>query len=151
MSDVTANAALPVIDDDVPYDDMVIVRDIAFDVVPLHELEGRQPFSGIAHIAYIPDGHTIGAPTLARIVDRCARRSPSEARLARDITRRVEEELRPRGVAVVVRATSPWIATQRGHARGATAITTSTTGLFRYDTAKRSEFLRIIGPAGPRR
>src|SRR5262245_60581344 len=149
---VCAASELPDVAHDSSYDDMVMVRDIAFDVLPLAPLESRVPFTGVAHIAYLPDGRTVAPSQLARIVDRCARRSHSQAHLAREITRRVEEAATPRGVGVVVTSTSPATALPgNGSTRGATAITTATTGVFRYDTAKRSEFLRLTGPVGARR
>ena len=53
------------------YDEMVVVRDIAFHSICEHHM---LPFMGKAHVAYIPDGKLVGISKIARVVDCFARR-----------------------------------------------------------------------------
>lgn len=63
------------------------------------------PFVGKAHIAYIPaDNRIIGLSKFARIVDCFARRPQVQERLTHDVADFLNEELRPKGVAVILEA-----------------------------------------------
>ena len=83
-------------------DEMVVVRDIPMYSMCEHHL---LPFIGKAHIAYIPaDGKVIGLSKLARIVSDFAKRPQLQERLTSQIADFLEENLSPKGVAVVVEA-----------------------------------------------
>src|SRR4029079_6838049 len=53
------------------YDDLVLVRDIAFNSACEHHM---MPFTGVAHVAYMPVDRVVGLSKLARLVDVYARR-----------------------------------------------------------------------------
>ena len=83
-------------------DEMVVVRDIPMYSMCEHHL---LPFIGKAHIAYIPaEGKVIGLSKLARIVSDFAKRPQLQERLTSQIADFLEENLSPKGVAVVVEA-----------------------------------------------
>ena len=83
-------------------DEMVIVRDIPFSSMCEHHL---LPFVGKAHIAYIPsDNKIIGLSKLARIVDNFAKRPQVQERLTHDIADFLNDNLSPKGVAVIIEA-----------------------------------------------
>jgi GTP cyclohydrolase I len=110
---------------DVTYDEqheeMIVLRDIAFYSMCEHHL---MPFSGVAHVAYIPRGRIVGISKLARVVDCLARR--------------------PQGVAVVVKAEHLCM-TMRGIKKPGTKVVTSATrGGFRDRQATRMEFLALL-------
>ena len=87
-------------------DEMVVVRDIPMYSMCEHHL---LPFIGKAHIAYIPaEGKVIGLSKLARIVSDFAKRPQLQERLTSQIADFLEENLSPKGVAVVVEAEHLW-------------------------------------------
>src|SRR5207237_2231799 len=53
------------------YDEVVLLRDIEFHSLCEHHL---LPFTGRAHVAYLPDGKVVGLSKLARLVEGFARR-----------------------------------------------------------------------------
>ena len=83
------------------YDELVLVRDIAFNSVCEHHL---LPFMGQAHIGYIPNGRVLGLSKLARVVEGFARRPQVQERLTAEVADCIWENLKPEGVAVVIDA-----------------------------------------------
>ncbi len=64
------------------YDEIVLVRDITFHSMCEHHL---LPFTGVAHIAYLPSGAVVGLSKLARLVDEVARRPQVQERMTQTI------------------------------------------------------------------
>ena len=83
------------------YDELVLVRDIPFTSMCEHHL---LPFSGIAHVAYMPQGRVTGLSKLARVVEEVARRPQVQERMTQTIADLIDRELESAGVAVVVQA-----------------------------------------------
>lgn len=65
---------------DEPCDEMVLVRGIKFTSLCEHHM---LPFTGVAHVAYLPQGRVIGLSKLARLVDLYARRFQVQERRLR--------------------------------------------------------------------
>ncbi len=84
------------------YDEVVLVRDIEFCSMCEHHL---LPFTGKAHIGYLPDGKVVGLSKLGRVVEGVARRPQVQERMTETIADMIENELGARGVAVVLEAT----------------------------------------------
>jgi GTP cyclohydrolase I len=134
---------------DVTYDEnheeMVVLRDIPFYSICEHHL---LPFSGIAHVAYIPHGRIVGISKLARVVDCLAKRLQVQERLTSQIADLIDERLKPRGVAVVVKAEHLCM-TMRGIRKpGSKVVTSATRGAFRGRQATRMEFLALLNGGG---
>ena len=83
------------------YDQMVLVKNVEFYSLCEHHL---LPFTGKAHIAYLPAGRVIGLSKLPRLLDVYARRLQLQERLTQQVAEGVQEAVGPRGVAVMVEA-----------------------------------------------
>ena len=123
------------------YDEMVVLRDIAFESHCEHHLA---PIIGRAHIGYLPTARIVGISKLARVVDGYARRLQVQEKLTAQIAACVNDVLKPRGVGVVIEATHECMTTRGVHKRGVSMITSRMLGAFREDARTRAEFLRFI-------
>ena len=136
----------------VPYNEMVIVRDLDLYSMCEHHM---LPFFGRCHVAYIPDGRVIGLSKLPRIVDAFARRLQVQERLTSQIAETIEEKVRPLGVAVVIEATHLCMAMRGVEKQSSVTVTSAMRGVFHKDVRTRAEFLELIhyrgGPAAPSR
>ena len=123
------------------YDEVVLVRDIDFCSMCEHHL---LPFTGKAHVGYLPDGKVVGLSKLARVVEEVARRPQVQERMTEVIADLIESELSARGVAVVLEASHSCM-TIRGIRRpGSLCMTSAMRGVFRNDPASRAEILGLI-------
>ena len=136
----------------VPYNEMVIVRDIDMYSMCEHHM---LPFFGKCHVAYIPDGKVIGLSKVPRIVDAFARRLQVQERLTSQIAETIEDKIRPLGVAVVIEATHLCMAMRGVEKQNSVTVTSAMRGVFHRDVRTRAEFLELIhyrgGPAVPTR
>ncbi len=126
------------------HDEMVMVRDITLTSMCEHHLV---PFIGKAHVAYIPnnDGRVTGLSKLARLVDAYAKRPQVQERLTTQIAEEIERTLQPKGVLVVIEAEHLCMSMRGVRKPGASTVTSAVRGLFRTNTATRSEAMRFIG------
>src|SRR5690349_8073929 len=121
--------------------EMIIVKDIELYSLCEHHM---LPFSGKAHVAYIPNGWITGLSKIARVVDVYARRLQVQERLTTQILDALQTALDPLGVAVVIEARH-YCMMMRGVSKQNSVTTTSAfSGEFLNQTT-RSEFLRLIG------
>ena len=123
-------------------DEMVIVKDIPFYSMCEHHL---LPFFGKAHIGYIPsDNKIIGLSKLARIVDNFAKKPQVQERLTSDIADFLNDNLQPKGVAVIMEAEHMCM-TMRGIKKpGSKTITTVAKGIYKEDREERKEILSLM-------
>jgi GTP cyclohydrolase I len=119
------------------YDELVLVRDIPFGSLCEHHL---LPFRGVAHVGYLPGDRLIGLSKLARIVDAVSRDLQVQERMTMQIAERLERELRPRGVGVVLRAEHTCMTTRGALATGSQTTTSRFTGALTDDERLRSRF-----------
>ena len=123
------------------YDEIVLVRDISFCSMCEHHL---LPFTGIAHIAYLPAGSVVGLSKLARLVDEVARRPQVQERMTQTIADLMENRLQARGVAVVLEATHSCMTIRGVKKPGSMCLTSAMRGAFREDLKSRAEVLELI-------
>jgi len=123
------------------YDEMVLVRDISFTSMCEHHL---LPFSGVAHVAYIPNGRVTGLSKLARVVDEVARRPQVQERMTGQIADMVEQELDSQGVAVVVSAEHSCMSIRGIRKPGSRTVTSALRGVFKTNESSRAEVMSLI-------
>ena len=121
-------------------DDMIVQTGIPFYSLCEHHLA---PFFGIASVAYIPKGRIVGLSKLARAVDWYSRRLQNQERITHQVAERIEKELSPEGVAVVLKGRHLCME-MRGIKKSGTETTTSRmTGAFFENPSARAEFLSL--------
>lgn len=124
------------------YDEMVVLRDIAFESHCEHHMA---PIIGRAHVGYLPTDRVVGISKLARVVEAYARRFQVQEKMTAQIAHCIQEVLAPRGVGVVIEASHQCMTTRGVHKTGVSMVTSQLLGSFRADPATRSEFLRLVG------
>jgi len=127
---------------EVPYDEMLIVKDIELFSLCEHHL---LPFFGKCHVAYLPDRKVIGLSKVPRLVDMYARRLQVQERLTIQIAETINEKIQPRGVAVVVEAQHLCMVMRGVEKQHSTTVTSSMLGAFKENQNTRNEFLNLIG------
>lgn len=123
------------------YDEMVLVRDINFRSMCEHHL---LPFTGRAHIGYLPEGKVVGLSKLARVVDAVASRPQVQERMTEAIADLLMHEVGARGVAVVIEATHTCMTIRGVKKPGSLCVTSAMKGLFRTNLSTRSEVMQLI-------
>ena len=125
------------------YDEMIVVPNIEFASMCEHHF---LPFTGRAHVAYIPGDCVVGLSKIPRVVEFYARFPQIQERMTRQIAELIQKVLQPRGVAVVLEA-SHMCMTMRGVKKpGASMVTTQLLGRFKTDEKTRAEFMAYIKP-----
>ena len=124
------------------HEEIVLIKDIPLYSVCEHHL---LPFTGIAHVAYIPKkGKVMGLSKIARIVDTIAKRPQLQERLTSEIADVIMETINPLGVAIVVEAEHLCM-TMRGIKKpGSRTITSALRGTIKTDARTRSEVMALI-------
>lgn len=129
---------------DVEYgeDEMVVVADIEYGSMCEHHM---LPFTGKAHVAYIPGEKVVGLSKIPRIVDMFARRLQVQERLTNEITDALESAIKPKGVIVLLEGQHSCASLRGVKKHGVNMMTTAKRGVFKTDTQLRGEFFRMIG------
>jgi len=123
------------------YDEIVVLRDIAFESHCEHHLA---PIIGRAHIGYLPRHRVVGISKLARLVDVYARRLQIQEKMTAEIASCLDVVLKPFGVAVVIEAVHQCMTTRGVHKTGVSMVTSRMLGVFRTHEETRQEFLSAI-------
>lgn len=123
------------------YDEMVVVCDIPLQSICEHHL---LPFTGTAHVGYLPGERILGLSKFARVVEMFSRRPQVQERLTRQITDWLDRELAPRGVGVVLEAEHSCMSLRGAKVAGARTRTAALTGAMRSDPATRAEFFEAV-------
>ena len=129
------------------YDEIVLVRDIAFHSVCEHHL---LPFMGHAHIGYLPDGKVLGLSKLARVVETLSHRPQVQERMTEQIADLLVHDLGAKGAAVVVEASHTCMTIRGVRKPGSVCVTSAMKGLFRSNMSSRAEVMALIYGNGRR-
>jgi len=123
------------------YDEMVIVRDIAFYSMCEHHM---LPFFGRAHVAYLPNKKIIGLSKIPKIVEVFARRLQVQERLTMDVAYTLAEKLKPIGVGVIMEARHLCMEMRGAESHHSPTTTSCMLGVFKKDARTRKEFLELV-------
>lgn len=123
------------------YDDLVLVRDIPFYAHCEHHMV---PFFGKVHIAYLPHDGVVGLSKLARLVEVFARRLQTQETMTAQIIDAINENLGPRGTAVMLEAEHMCMTMRGVKAHDVKTITHRFTGVFAEDRVEQDRFLAMV-------
>jgi GTP cyclohydrolase I len=123
-------------------DELIAVTNIQFVSLCSHHLF---PFIGKAHVAYVPALKVAGLSKLVRTVQYYSKGLWIQEKLTDRIVDRIQEELDPIGVAVILQAEHLCYTIRGAQAPGTTTTTSAMKGAFLDPTKKaRDEFFEII-------
>jgi len=122
------------------YDELVLARNI-----PVHSLceHHMLPFTGVAHVGYLPGERILGLSKLARVVELFARDLQVQERLTVQVANWLQEHLAPKGVGVVIEAEHMCMSMRGVRASGSRTITSAVHGVLREDARSRQEFFAL--------
>jgi GTP cyclohydrolase I len=124
------------------YKDMVVLTDIDFESHCEHHMA---PFIGRAHVAYVPNGRVVGVSKIVRVVNAFSKRLQVQEKLTQQIADAINEELQPKGVAVMLQAQHECMTTRGVYKNNIEMKTCALLGQFEQDDRIREEFFRMIG------
>ena len=123
------------------YDGIVLLSNIEFHSTCEHHL---QPFSGKAHVAYIPVDRIVGISKLARIVDHHALRLQNQERITKGVADDLETHLAPLGCAVIIEAAHGCMQCRGVGKQNAVMTTSAMRGVFFDNSEARAELMQLI-------
>jgi GTP cyclohydrolase I len=123
------------------YDEMILLRGIRFESHCEHHMA---PVIGQAWVGYVPNGRVVGISKLARVVDVFARRLQVQEKLTAQIADTVNDILKPKGVAVVIKASHHCMTTRGVHKPDTDLVTSRMIGCFKDNAQMRQEFLMSV-------
>ena len=126
------------------YDELVIARDIPLTSLCEHHL---LPLTGVVSVGYLPGDRILGQSKLARVVELFARRLQVQERLTKQVADWLQDQLRPKGVGVVIQAEHLCMSLRGVQAPGCRTVTSALHGLLREDPRSRAEFFALAGVA----
>src|SRR3954453_14082230 len=123
------------------YDEMVLLKDIQFESFCEHHL---LPFTGRAHVAYLPNGKVIGLSKIPRVIDVLSKRPQMQERLTEELADLLMKELDAKGVAVVIEASHSCMTIRGVNKPDSSFVTSAMRGAFKERLATRSEVMSLI-------
>lgn len=101
-------------------------------------------FSGIAHVAYLPDKRLCGLSKLARAVRHFAARLQVQETLTDQITDFLQDKLQPKAVGVILQAEHQCMSLRGVRVHGSLTTTSAMRGLFIEDAGLKEEFFKVV-------
>jgi GTP cyclohydrolase IA len=121
--------------------DLILIRDLPVASLCEHHL---LPFTGKAHVGYIPNGRVAGFSELARVVEGYAKRPQLQERLTAQVADALHEKLGSLGAIVVVEAEHTCMSMRGAEVPGTVAVTAAARGVFEEDAGRRAEAMALI-------
>jgi GTP cyclohydrolase I len=101
------------------------------------------PFTGIAHIAYLPSDRVVGLGRLPKLVEIVAARPQLQENLTAQIADALEEGLGTKGVVVVIEARHHCVVSRGARQPEANTVTMASRGCY-AEPAARAEVMGLI-------
>ena len=120
--------------------DAVILKDIELVSICEHHL---LPFTGVAHIAYLPKDKVVGLGRLPKLVEVLAARPQLQENLTAQIAEAIQVGLGAEGVVVVIEARHHCVASRGARQPEANTVTMKALGTF-SEPAARAEIMALI-------
>lgn len=121
--------------------ELVLLRDIDFRSICEHHL---LPFTGRAHLAYVPLKRVVGLGRLPRVVETLASRPQLQERLTEEIADALTTGLAPQGVLVVIDAVHGCVSARGPRQAKSSTVTMASRGSL-ADPVGRAEIMALIG------
>ncbi len=123
--------------------EVVLLRGVEFRSMCEHHL---LPFTGVAHLAYLPGESVVGLGRLPRVVATLAARPQVQEQLTEQIAETLVTGLHPQGVLVVLDAVHQCVTARGERQSGSSTVTVASRGKL-SDPAARAELMSLIGGA----
>lgn len=120
--------------------ELVLLRDLAFRSTCEHHL---LPFTGVAHLAYVPGDRIVGLGRLPQVLDIVSARPQLQERLGEQVADALDEGLEPRGVLVVLDARHGCVSARGPQQAESTTVTIASRGTL-ADPAVQAGVLGLI-------
>lgn len=120
--------------------ELVLLKDIELVSICEHHL---LPFTGVAHIAYLPSDRVAGLGRLAAVVEILASRPQLQENLTEQIADSIAEALDARGVVVVLEARHQCVVSRGARQPEVNTVTMAVRGVY-ADPVVRSEVMALI-------
>ena len=133
--------AVSVFDNSYQYEDVLIEKDILVQSCCEHHF---LPFTGKAHVAYIPTDKVVGLSKINRVVDYYSRRPQVQERLTLQIADELKNVLKTDDVAVYIESKHMCVAMRGIKDDSSITITSTFHGKLKEKEFKQ-QFLRMIG------
>lgn len=127
-------------EEDISYNQIILSRDIPFSSFCEHHM---LPFTGKAHVAYLPNKKVVGLSKLARVVDMFAKRLQIQEKMTDQIADAIFEVLQPKGVGVMITAHHTCMSMRGVNKQDSQMLTTALRGTFLSEEHKQ-EFYNMI-------
>ncbi len=123
------------------YDAIVLLKNIPFQSHCEHHMA---PIIGTASIAYLPAERVVGISKLARVLHGYAQRLQVQERLTAQVAKSIWDNLKPRGVAVVIEAQHGCMTGRGVKTHGVGMVTSQMLGCFLDNPDSRREVLSLM-------
>lgn len=123
------------------HNEVVLIRDIPFNSLCEHHL---LPFSGVAHVAYVPQGRVVGLSKIPRALDILSARPQMQERITQELADLIQANLQPLGTLVILEAEHGCMQTRGVLKPGSRTVTRAVRGVYESDAIARSEVLALL-------
>ena len=130
---------------DVSSDDLVVVRGVRFTSLCEHHM---LPFTGVAHVAYLPTARVVGLSKLARLVNCYAMRLQVQERMTQQIASALMDHANAQGSACVVIGKHACMGCRGVRQPDADMVTSAMFGRCREDAGLKNELIALLGLGG---